>query len=146
MPADPNVRTYDPKQVIITFGAVIFTGFAEGTFVAIAQNGDSFSKVKGADGGVDRVNMNSNDYSVTVTLKRTSLTNDALSAISAVDKATNAGKYPLTVKDINGTSLFFAEQAWIGKEPDPEESDSMPSREWRIDTGIAKQFIGGNIL
>ena len=146
MAADNNVRTYDPKLVIITFGAVIFSGYAEGTFVAITQNGDSFEKVRGADGGVDRVNKNANDYSVAITLKRTSLTNDALSAIAIADKQANSGKYPLTVKDLNGTSLFFAEQAWIGKEPDPEDADTISNREWRIDTGPAAQFIGGNIL
>lgn len=146
MPADPQVRTYDPKQVIVTFGTVIVSGYAEGTFIAIAQNGDSFEKKKGADGGVDRVNKNANDYAVTLTLKQTSLTNDALSLLSIADKLTNSGKLPLIVKDINGTSLFFAEQAWIGKEPDPEDGDSISSREWRFDTGIAKQFIGGSLL
>lgn len=146
MATDPNVRTYDPKQVIVTFGVVIVTGYAEGTFIAIAQSGDSFEKQKGADGGVDRVNKNASDYAVTLTLKQTSLTNDALSALSIVDKLSNAGKLPLIVKDLRGTSLFFAEQAWIAKEPDPENSDSMSSREWRFDTGIAKQFIGGNLL
>ncbi len=143
---DTNVRTYDPKLITMVFGAVIVTGIAEGTFVTIAQNGDSFEKVRGADGGVDRINKNANDYSVTLTLKRTSLTNDALSAIAILDKNSNTGKFPLIVKDLNGTSLFFAEQAWIAKEPDPEEGDTMPTREWRFDTGIAKQFIGGNVL
>lgn len=146
MAADPQVRTYDPKQVIVTFGTVIVSGYAEGTFIAIAQNGDSFEKQRGADGGVDRVNKNASDYAVTLTLKQTSLTNDALSVIAALDKASNTGKLPLVVKDINGTSLFFAEQAWIGKEPDPEDGDAISSREWRFDTGIAAQFIGGNLL
>jgi hypothetical protein len=146
MAADPNVRTYDPKLVIITFGPVIITGYAEGTFVTITQNGESFEKVRGSDGGVDRVNKNSADYAVAVTLRQTSLTNDALSVIAAADRLDNSGKKPLTVKDLNGTSLFFAEQAWIGKEPDDENSDSLGSREWRFDTGIASKFTGGNLL
>jgi hypothetical protein len=146
MAADPNVRTYDPKKVVVTFGTVIVSGYGEGTFIAVTQNGDSFEKQRGADGGVDRVNKNASDYSVVLTLKQTSLVNDLLSALSIADKLSNAGKLPLTVKDLNGTSLFFAEQAWIAKEPDPENSDSMSNREWRFDTGIAKQFIGGNLL
>lgn len=146
MAADPNVRTYDPKLVIVTFGTIIAGGYAEGTFITITQNGNSFEKTRGADGGVDRVNKNASDYSATLVLKRTSLTNDLFSAIAIADKAANAGKYPLTVKDLNGTSLFFAEQAWIAKEPDPEDGDTIANREWRFDTGIAAQFIGGNIL
>lgn len=142
---DTNVRTYDPKKIVMTFGPVIITGLAEGTFVTITQSGPSFEKVKGADGGVDRVNKNANDYSVAINIKRTSLTNDALSAIVIADKNTNTGKFPLVVKDLNGTSLFVAAQAWIAKEPDAEDGDSIANREWLFDTGIAAQFIGGNL-
>lgn len=143
--ADQTVRTYDPKKVIITFGSVMFSGFASGSFIKLTQNGDSFEKIKGADGGIDRVNKNARDYSVSVTLKRTSQTNDLLSAISIADKAANSGILPLAIKDLNGTSLFFAESAWIKKDPDAEESDSMPNREWAFDTGIATNFIGGSL-
>lgn len=143
--ADTKVRTYDPKKIIVVFGPVIMTGFAEGTVVSIAQNGDNFEKVKGADGGVDRVNKNANDHAITVTLKQTSISNDALSVIAIADAAANAGIYPLTIKDLNGTSLFFAEQAWIAKSPDDEFGDAMSNREWRLDTGIAEKFTGGNL-
>jgi hypothetical protein len=143
---DLNVRTYDPKKVIITFGSIILTGVMDGTFITVTQNGDSFEKLKGADGGVDRVNKNANDYSVAITLKQTSPSNDALSSAHIADKLSNTGKQPLTIKDVNGTSLFFARQAWVAKEPDPEYSDSISGREWRLDTGVAEQFIGGNLL
>ena len=143
---DPVVRTYDPKLVIVTFGAIPITGFAEGTFVSIAGNGDRFEKSKGADGTVDRVNKNANDYAVTITIKQTSLTNDLLSAVLNADLLSNTGKFPLTIKDLNGTALFFAPQAWIAKDPDDEYSDTLSSREWRIDTGPGTKFTGGNIL
>jgi hypothetical protein len=143
---DTNTRTYDPKKIIITFGNVIITGVMDGTFVTVTQNGDSFEKLKGADGGVDRVNKNANDYSVALTLKQTSPSNDALSGVHLADKVNNTGKAPLTIKDVNGTSLFFAEQAWVAKEPDPEYGDSISGREWRLDTGVAKQFIGSNLV
>ena len=146
MAKDPIVRTYDPKQIIVTFGSIIFTGFMSGTFIAVTQNGEDFSKDKGADGTVDRINMNADDYSVAVTIKQTSLTNDALSAVRIVDKLSNTGKLPFQIKDLNGLSLFFAAQAWIRKAPDPDLGDSLVGREWGFDTGIADQFIGGNIL
>lgn len=142
--ADTNVRTYDPKKVLITFGPVIVSGYAEGTFVSIEINGDLFEKSRGADGNVDRVNKNAYDAMMTLTLKQTSLTNDALSAIAIIDRETNTGKYPLTVKDLNGTTLFFAPQAWIAKIPTVENSDAISNREWRLDTGIAELFPGGN--
>ena len=143
--ADLQVRTYDPKLIIITFGAIIFTGFAEGTFVTITPtSGPAFEKSRGADGGVDRVNKNSNDYTVVVTLKKTSPTNLALSLVLQADKLSNQGKFPLLVKDLNGTSLFAAGIAWVMDDPAQEYSDTMPTREWSIDTGIALNSVGGN--
>jgi len=62
------------------------------------------------------------------------------------DMVTNAGKYPLTVKDLNGTELFFAAQAWIAKDPDDDYGDALTTRAWRFDTGIASKFTGGNLL
>jgi uncharacterized protein YkvS len=142
---DPVVRTYDPKKYVIIFGAIPVTGFAEGTFISIARNGDIFEKSRGADGSVDRINKNAFDFSVTITIKQTSLTNDAFSAVMLVDMKNNTGVYPLTIKDLGGTTLLFAKAAWIAKDPDDENGDTLGSREWRIDTGPGTKFTGGNI-
>lgn len=95
---------------------------------------------------MDRINNNSYDYSVELTLKQTSLTNDALCALEQADKLSNAGKLPILIKDLNGTTLFACAQAWIAKGPDPDYGDSLSTRTWRFDTGIAENFVGGNIL
>ncbi|MGD8707097.1 MAG: hypothetical protein PVI88_00250 [Nitrosopumilaceae archaeon] len=142
---DPQVRTYDPKKVVITWGTIIFTGYMSGTFITIARSGDIFEKDKGSDGTIDRINKNAVDFAVTVTLKQTSITNDLLSAAMKIDIESNTSIYPLTVADVGGTTLFFASQAWIGKDPDDEHSDSLVGREWRFDTGPAEKFTGGNI-
>jgi len=142
---DPAVRTYDPKKVIITFGAVLFSGYADGSIVTITRNGNLFDKRKGADGSVDRINMNSNDYEVQINLMQSSITNDLLSAIAIADLLANTGINPLTVKDLSGTTLFFAAQAWIQKDPDDEFGDSLGARQWTLATGIASKFTGGNL-
>jgi hypothetical protein len=141
---DQLVRTFDPKQVAITFGPLILTGFASGTFVNITRDGDTFEKHRGGDGGVDRVNTNVNDYRVTITLKQTSQSNLALSALLSSDQVNNSGVLPLIVKDVSGNSLFTAPQAWIAKDPDDEYSDTMSNREWMFDTGISAKISGGN--
>jgi hypothetical protein len=143
---DLIARTYDPKFVTVTFGPVIISGFAEGTFVNVARNGDLFEKSRGADGSVDRVNKNARDGRVTVTLKQTSRTNDQLSLIAEQDLLSNTGKYPLTITDKLGTTFVFAAQAWIAKDPDPDLADSLSNREWIFDTGLMEKFIGGNVL
>lgn len=142
--ANLPVRTFDPKLVVITFGALSISGYAEGTFVSVNRSGDAFAKSKGAGGDIERVNRNQGDFEVTVTLQQTSPTNTELSAILAADQASNAGVWPLTIKDILGQTLFFAPEAWIRKDPEWEDGDDLNSRAWVFDTGIAENLVGGN--
>lgn len=142
--ADLTVRTYDPNQIIVTFMGVPLTGFAEGSFVKIKRNGDAFTKSKGADGSVDRVNNNAFDFEVGLTLKQTSPMNEYLSGLLAADQLSNAGTGPMTIMDNNGVTLFAAGQAWVKKDPDVEFSDKMSDREWTFDTGAAALLVGGN--
>lgn len=141
---DLTVRSYDPKQVVVTFGPTVLTGYAEGTFIKIARNGNAFEKSRGADGSVDRVNKNALDYTVTLTLKQTSPINAILAGLLLADQLTNSGTLPLVVKDLGGATLFTAAQAWIAKDPDQEFSDSLTNREWTFETGVAANLIGGN--
>ena len=144
---DNNVRTYDPTKIVVTWGPIIFLAFAAGTFLNITRKkGDIFESSTGADGSVDRINKQARDFSITMTLKQTSLTNDLLSAAMIIDMDFNTGKFPFVVKDLNGTSTFFAAQAWIAKDPDDEDGDALGNREWRFDTGPATKITGGNIL
>lgn len=143
--ADSNVRTLDPKKVIVTFGQLALSGWMDGTYLTVTPSGPGFEKLKGADGGVDRVNKNSNDYTITFVLKQTSPINAQLSTIYNSDKLNNLGKFPLTIKDNSGTTKFFAQQAWISADPTAENSDVISPREWTIETGIATNNIGGNL-
>ena len=142
----PNVtvKTFDPKMVVITFGSIPISGYAEGTFVSVNRSGDAFAKRKGAGGDVERINKNQGDFEVTITLLQTTPTNKELSAVLAADQVTNAGVFPLTIKDMLGETLFFAPQAWIRKDPEWEDGDDLNSRAWTFDTGIGSNLIGGN--
>ena len=144
MALDANVRTYDPKQVIITFGTKIITGFGEGTVVVVERNGQSFTKKKGIDGTVDRTNNNARDFQVTVTIKQTSRTNSDLSEIHASDQINNDGVKPLTIKDLSGTTFFNAPSAWIQSDPNIEFAAESGDVDWVFDTGVADKFSGGN--
>lgn len=142
---DPIVRTYDPKMIIVTFGEVEVTGFAAGTFLNVERsNGPSFEKERGADGSVDRVNKNARDLTVTLTLKQTSVSNAALSAIHSSDQLLNTGIRPLLIKDLMGTTLVSAPQAWIENDANIELADTLSGREWTIATGQAEKITGGN--
>ena len=145
MPApDLTVKTYDPKMVVITFGVIPISGYAEGTFVSVNRSGDAFVKSKGAGGDVERINKNQGDFEVTVTLQQTATVNAELSAALAADMVTNAGVFPLTIKDLLGKTLFYAPQAWIRKDPEWEDGDDLNTRAWVFYTGIGANLVGGN--
>lgn len=139
-----RVKTYDPKNVKVIFGGNEITGFAPGTMITVTGDGDKFERVKGAQGDYNRINKNANGYSIALNLDKTSLSNDILSAALILDVNGNAGILPFTFIDLNGTDSFFALDAWLAKDPDSEHGDTMPTREWRIDTGVADKFDGGN--
>ena len=142
---DPNVYTYDPDRVKVSFGPVLFSGYADGTYITIARQGTIFDTRKGADGSIDRKNNRNKHFNVTITLMQTSKVNDLLSAIMITDMESNFGINPLSIVDLNGTTVFFARQAWIQKDPDDEEADSLGNREWVFSTGPAEKFTGGNL-
>lgn len=135
------VNTYDPKKVIITFGGVPITGFADGTFVQIDPNAEMWIKKVGADGEVIRSQSNDNTHTVQITLQQSSASNDYLSTCMNADKLTGMGMLPLSITDLNGTTLHFWPQAWIQTDPSYGFAKEVTDRQWTLHTG---QEIGGN--
>ena len=141
-----TVKTYNPKDIVITFGGYPLTGFADGTFLMVAPKNDRFTPVSGADGEAARAKSNDKTYEVTLTLLQTSLSNNYLSGILALDDISNEGKLPLLITDVRGTTLFSFLQAWIRIPPTSEFSKEISNREWIFDTGQADvENIGGNL-
>jgi len=123
--------TLDPKAVDILFGPVKLEGYAEGEFITISQEEDTFLKVVGTDGEVAR-SINYNDATIiTVKLLQTSLSNTLLSGLWQLDKATGGGS-PQTffIRDRSGVSIFASATAWVVKPPDQSWDKQATSREW----------------
>lgn len=140
------VKTYDPKKMIITFLGTPISGYADGTFLTITPSSERYTKSVGADGETARGKSNDNTHEVTITLLQSSLSNDVLSNALAADKIGNLGKGPLQVVDLNGTTLFYWDVAWIRQPPDAEYSKEVGERAWIFDTGpIVQENIGGNL-
>lgn len=140
-----GIKTYDPSNVQVILGGVPMTGFADGTFVNISFDEDQYTKTVGADGEVSRSKSNNNTATVALTLKQTSSSNDALSALYMADRLNNAGAVPFMVKEIGtGRTLCFAQAAWVQKLPDVGYSKDVEDRAWTLATGQMEIFVGGN--
>jgi len=142
-----GVKTYDASQVAMLFGPIEITdGLADGTFVSVEQNEDSFALTVGADGEACRSKTNNKSGRVTFTVLQSSLANDLLSAAHNLDVASPNGDgiAPLMVKDNSGRTIVAAEKAWIVRQPTTEFAREVSSREWIIETDALNSQVGGN--
>jgi hypothetical protein len=139
-------KVYDAKSVIITFGPILVSGFADGTFVSVDQNEDSFTLQMGTDGEGTRSKSNNKSHTITFTLMQSSDSNDLLSAQHNLDLATPNGDGigPLFVKDLLGRATYLAETAWIRKPPTAEFGREAGPREWTLETDNLVRLDGGN--
>jgi hypothetical protein len=135
MAANPLVGTYDPKKVIITLGGVPIGGYADGTFVQIDPNGETWTKKVGADGEVARALSNDNTHTIQITLMQTSLSNAYLRTVMNADKLTGLGMLPLSFTDLHSGEAHFWPQAWISTEPPTGRAKETTDVQWTIQTG-----------
>lgn len=139
-----SVRTYDPKQVIVTIGGVPMSGFSDGTFLEIDRNEPTWNTVVGADGLVTRGKTNNFTGTLTLTLKQSSPSNDVLSGFMAIDEATNSGVFPILVKDLSGDSIYFAGRCWVTQYANSTFGKDISDRQWSLMMDEADIFVGSN--
>lgn len=141
----PNqTATYDAGQVIITWGPHVVTGYADGSFVKASRDDDTFKKRTGADGFGTRIRMRSKAGQIELTLEQTSPSNDFFAATAVADELLGTGVMPAVVKDLNGTTVAAAAEAWIRKPADIEGAKESGTRTWILDTCRLEMFPGGN--
>lgn len=143
----PRLTTYDAKRVVITLGSHTVSGYGEDTFINIAPVGDGTQSLAGADGEVARSMDNNPLREITLTVLQSSETNDFLSDMLNMDRATGRGYFPLQVLDLNGTTQFAASQAWVANIPEVSFGAAVEEREWTIHAVESSDtHIGGNRL
>lgn len=141
-----DVREYSPRNIAITWGAVaIDSGFADGSFITVEPTEDETTEQVGADGSVTLVENMSRLVTITVTLQQTSPKNAELMAvIEAARLAKVRAILPFSLTDLGGTTVVFAEKAWLKKRPTAEFAKEGVNRVWTFCGLWDEMFIGGN--
>jgi hypothetical protein len=138
------MKTYDPGQVVITFGNIALTGgFGEDSFAKFEPADKLFTAKVGASGEVVRSRSRNRMGTFTVTLMQSTIINDLLSAVAAADALTGDGVLPFQVKDLNGTTLLTSHNAWIEDRPHSEWAKEAGEREWVFAGEEWVEFHGG---
>lgn len=138
------VRSFDPKQVSITYGGKIITGFADGSFITVERNQQAQNLKVGTDGEGTRVKTNDRSGKVTINLMQSSPSNDDLSSIAALDELSNDGVLPFFMNDATGTTIAAAATMWIQKLSNVEFSNEATARQWVLETDDLELFVGSN--
>ena len=146
MAHNDRLTTYDPSQIVMTFGAFTLKGFADGTFINVTRVEDTYKTKVGADGEGARARQLDSSGIVELTLLQTSASNAVLAALHKADEAAPNGTppLPLLVKDLEGFSLTVAPLAWIMKPPDEGYSKEVGERLWRFASANLRVLSGGN--
>ena len=140
------MKTYDPKKIIIIFGVRRLTGMSDDSIVSIKPNGEGLQPYVGADGDVARSLDPDATYEVTVSLNTTSNSNDYLSNMYNYDRKTGNGIAPLLIKDLAGTTLFSAPEAWVSNMPEASRGLTVDTQEWVFHTGQVEEAIIGGLV
>lgn len=137
------MQTYDPQYVVASFLGIPISGYADGTFIKVERDSESFTKMTGAGGEVARARSRHTGGKVTFTLMASSPCNDLLSAAFQADELLGTGVGPTFIKDLNGTTVALAANSWIQKPSSVEFGKEIGTREWVIDCASVEFTVGG---
>lgn len=138
------MKNYDPGLVVVTFFGITLTGFHSGTFVKCERDEDTWKKEKGAQGEGVRTRNRNKGGRITLTLQGAAPCNADLSNKALADERNGTGKGPVSVEDLNGTTLWSAKDAWLIKPADLEYADEHTPREWVLDCDELEWFTDGS--
>lgn len=135
--ASTIIHTYDPKEVTISLGSHIVTGYAEDSYISIEPSGDGITKKVGCDGEIVRSLSPDNTFNVKMNVLYQSASNSWLQAQYDMDMATGDGMFPIMIKDLKGTMIFQAAKCWAIKPAVRGFGKESGNREWELTTGAA---------
>lgn len=138
------VANYSPDSVNCLAFGIPLDGFADGTFITIGKDKVPYGSTETADGQVARLYTNSQTYTISLTFHRGSTSNDILTKLWQLDEISQVGKFPLFIKDLSGTDLFFSTNTWIEGVPNMVQSTNFDTRTWILRSSQAVINIGSN--
>lgn len=133
-----KIKTYNPREVTMSIGSHIVTGYAEDSFITIEPNGDGISKVVGCDGEINRSISPDNTYNIRLALLWGSETNAYLQDRLDEDIETGDAMQPVLIKDLKGGTVFSSDACWPVRPPSRQYGRTANAREWELSTGEGK--------
>lgn len=138
------LKTYNNKQVSVSFGNIPLSGYGDSEFLSIELNEEQWELKMGVDGTGTRAKNNNFSAKMKITLAQSSESNAIMQGYWNADRLSNSGVQPFIAKDNSGNSIYTAGSAWIMKQPVAKFAKGVEMREWTIETDELVPFEGGN--
>lgn len=142
-------KDYDPLKVSISINGQFVEGFADGTFISVSRNNQTWTVASGASGEAARSKSNDRTGTVELTLMQTSAFNNILSGLFFTDEGSlNAGKFAFSLIDTNGGEggvNIIADQMWVQQPPTVEFGKELGDRVWTLETGNLFYISAGGV-
>lgn len=129
-----TIKTYNPKQVTISLGSHLVSGYADDSFITIDPNGDGVTKKVGCDGEIVRSIGPDDTYVIKLSVLQTSATNAWLQKKFEADVKNASGMFSVLIKDLKGGVKFSAAYGWVAKPASRGYGKESNNREWEIHT------------
>lgn len=139
--------TWDGAELTVVIGVTPISGLSDGDSVTARRGAPLYNSRAGNDGAVGRARVTDKRGQVEVHLLQTSEVNDVLSALFNMDSLSEEGQFvgPIIVKDLSGTTVIQAGQAWLMNVGDVGfESGAVGERVWTFEAADLKFWVGGN--
>jgi len=139
-----NTKDYDPKKISVMVGSHTVEGLADGTFVTVSRNNQTWTVSSGAGGEHARSKSNDKSGTMELTLMATSATNDVLTGhMLADEKIGSSGKFTFNILDAHGKTAVGTLEAWVQQPPSVEYGKELGDRVWTLESGEIEFFVGG---
>lgn len=139
-----TIASYSPEDINCLAFGIPLGGFADGTFITISKDKVPYGATETSDGQVARLYTNSQTYTISLTFHRGSTSNDILTKLWQLDEFSQVGKFPLFIRDLSGTDLFFSTNTWIEGIPNMVQSTNFDTRTWILRSSQAVINVGSN--
>jgi hypothetical protein len=135
-------KVYDPNSLSVVFGGVPMSGFAEDSMLTIERENPLYKVTTDIHGVMSRCKINKDMTKITITLTQSSYSNNVLSNFVEMDRLSNSGVFPVSIKEPTGTTLFACTHAFVLESPKVEFASEEKTREWVIQASGVTQYIG----
>lgn len=132
-----NIKTYNPKQVLVSFAGSQVQGFANGTFIKISYNSPVIKKEKGIDGKTAISKVLDFDATVELSLLQNSEIDKQLrftytQALQDSETKSNLPSYPLTISDYSSGLIWTTDETMIQNVSEVVLADNQQARVWQL--------------